>query len=250
MIKNITVLGSGTLIPQKGRSCAGYVLGHSRGSILLDCGPGSLLRLNEAGTPLSDIDLILISHFHLDHTSDLAPLLNSRWLQKSCRDRRLIIAGPVGLKKRFARLFGKEESWIHNLTLDLIELANSSRKIASLKLDTLLTPHTENSICFRLTDEEGSIVFYSGDTDYHESLIPLAREANLAIIECSWTEFPEGEGHLTPQLAGKLASKAQVKRLLLTHFYQEVSEQKVLKQVAKYFHGTVYLAKDLQVYPI
>ena len=252
MITYLTVLGSGTIIPQKNRSCAGYVLHDSGTPILMDCGPGSLLRLGEAGISVRNINLVLISHFPLDHVSDLAPLLMARWLQDIdlAQKGEITVAGPVGLRKWFTLLAEQTEDWLAELKLNLVEMESSSHRFGSLKVDSRPTLHTENSLCFRLTDERGKVLFYSGDTYYSEALVTLARRADLAVIECSVPESRREEGHLSPRLAGKLASEARVKKLLLTHFYEEVLAVKILKQVSAFFSGKVYLARDLKNYSI
>jgi len=73
----LTVLGLGTLVAQKVRSCAGYVLCNGNDHAMLDCGPGCLLRLNQADVAVTDISLVLISHFHWDHIAELPALLNN-----------------------------------------------------------------------------------------------------------------------------------------------------------------------------
>ena len=62
---------------------------------------------------------------------------------------------------------------------------------------------------------------YSGDTDYSEDLIRLAQGADLLICECSLPEEMKVEGHLVPSLAGRIASEAGCRKLLLVHLYPE-----------------------------
>jgi ribonuclease BN (tRNA processing enzyme) len=62
-LTNIAVFSTSTLIDREGKR------------MLMDMGPGCLLRMMDQGLPLSKVDLILISHLHIDHFWDLAPLL-------------------------------------------------------------------------------------------------------------------------------------------------------------------------------
>jgi ribonuclease BN (tRNA processing enzyme) len=253
MIHGLTVLGSGTLIPQRGRSCSAYLVEASPGPLLLDCGPGTLLRLGEAGVPVTEIGLLLISHFHWDHISDLPPLLNSRWLQGGGRSGKLTLVGPRGLAEWLARVVGSEERWLGELQLELREAGGPALKVGSLQIQSGRTLHTAESLCFRLTDEGGRTLFYSGDMGYNEGLLPLALKADLAVVECSWTANtvePGAEGHLRTEQAARLAALAEVRQLLLTHFYHAVSEAATREEVARYYSGPTHLARDLERYPL
>ena len=54
---------------------------------------------------------------------------------------------------------------------------------------------------------------YSGDTDYCDSIVKLARDCDVLILECSFPEGMHCEGHLTPDLAGRIAAEANCKQL-------------------------------------
>ena len=67
-----SVIGCSPAWPNPGGAHSGYVLEHSSGRLLIDCGPGVLGRLREReGWPR--VDAIAITHFHLDHWGDLVP---------------------------------------------------------------------------------------------------------------------------------------------------------------------------------
>ena len=101
--------------------------------------------------------------------------------------------------------------------------------------------HTKNSVSYRIEHNNKSII-YSGDTDYSNEIIKISKNADLLILECS---FPyKAEGHLTPSLCGKIAAKANVKKLVLTHFYPECDKVDIKKQCGKEFNGKIVLAKD------
>ena len=72
---NLLVLGSGTGIPNIKRQAPGYLLTVDGKRILLDSGPGTLQRLIHYGVTYQDIDYILYTHLHPDHTLDLAAIL-------------------------------------------------------------------------------------------------------------------------------------------------------------------------------
>ena len=71
----LTILGSGTCVPSLTRSSCSVLVESGGCKWLIDCGPGTLRRMLEAGTTILDISHLLFSHLHPDHTADFVPLL-------------------------------------------------------------------------------------------------------------------------------------------------------------------------------
>jgi ribonuclease BN (tRNA processing enzyme) len=86
---------------------------------------------------------------------------------------------------------------------------------------------------------------YSGDTDYSENLISIARNADLLICESALPDHLKVKGHLTPSLVGEIASRANVKKLILTHFYPQCNTVDIRKQCRQTYAGPLALAEDL-----
>ena len=105
--------------------------------------------------------------------------------------------------------------------------------------------HTPDSIGLRIEDNSGRSIVYSGDTGYCDEIVDLARDADLLILESSFPDGQEIEGHLTPSQAGEIATRSGARRLLLTHFYPECLKTDIEKQCRKTYHGELILAADL-----
>jgi ribonuclease BN (tRNA processing enzyme) len=88
-------------------------------------------------------------------------------------------------------------------------------------------------------------VVYSGDTDYSENLIALSKDADVLICESAVPDDFRVKGHLTPSLAGDIATRAGVKKLILTHFYPECDNADIEFEVRKAYDGPLVLAEDL-----
>jgi ribonuclease BN (tRNA processing enzyme) len=100
-------------------------------------------------------------------------------------------------------------------------------------------------VAFRLTGPGGKRLVYSGDTDDSEPLADLARQADLLICEASFPESRKVPGHLTPALAGAIAARAGVRRLMLTHFYPVCAETDIAAECRRTYSGPLILARDL-----
>ncbi|MGB3097632.1 MAG: MBL fold metallo-hydrolase, partial [Candidatus Deferrimicrobiaceae bacterium] len=106
-------------------------------------------------------------------------------------------------------------------------------------------------VAFRVEETEtGKVIAFSGDTDVCAGIVTAARNADVAVFECSFPNECKVRGHLTPGEAGELASAARVKKLVLTHFYPECEGADILGQCGETYSGEIILAKDLLRVPV
>ena len=92
----VTLLGTGGMMPLKDRALASAMLSANGRNVLIDCGEGTQVQVRACGLTFKPIDAILITHFHGDHISGLPGLLLS--MGNSGRTEPLLIAGPTGLE--------------------------------------------------------------------------------------------------------------------------------------------------------
>jgi len=235
------ILGSGAILQNEyNRNCSGYLIDRS---LLLDCGPGVWKALGAAGLPADKLHIILFTHFHVDHISDLLPFLLARFLILNEQRTELKIYGPPGLREWFLKVTALAGSWVAKLDIRLIELSGPVYE-GGYEISPAFTGHAEMSVCYRITGPDKKIFFFSGDSDYRQVLIEQADQADLCILEASNTEDTKVAGHLTPALAGKIARSAGVKHLVLTHMYPEVEAIDAISEAGKFFSGMISLARD------
>ena len=241
----LTILGSGTAAPLLDRSNAAYLLETDNKKLLLESGAGTIRGLLEIRADLLDIDYIFYTHLHNDHVNDLGAIIwaNNYGLKRS---KPLNLYGPVGFKK-YAKVLINHllEPQIMYFDVNVNELKSSEFGIGNIAVKTFPTRHssTTKSIIYRFKHKNKTFV-YTGDTDYCEEVIEAAKNADVLMTECSKPDGNKAEGHLTPSLAGKIAAEADVKTLILTHFYPEVLKTDIAKQCRKSFDGRIILAKD------
>src|SRR5271165_4702462 len=91
----VQVLGSGGPEMQDKRASTSYLIWQNgKARLVLDAGGGSALRFGESGAQMSQVDVFLFTHFHVDHSSDFPALVFSSWFED--RDRPLPVYGPAG----------------------------------------------------------------------------------------------------------------------------------------------------------
>lgn len=235
------ILGSGTIHPGIGRNCSGYLVDDT---ILFDCGPGIWKALHTDPKKAGSLAAICLSHFHPDHVSDLGPILMSRWMIEELRAKSLSIYGPAGLRVWFENLKQFLGKWVGQLKLVLNEMDDDQQIFQDYLLRCVKTGHTDNSIAWKIEDKDGRALFYSGDTDWNPALLPYIEKCDLAVVEASNTMETKIKGHLTPELAIRLAEQAEVKKLILTHPYPEVLDYLRLNRGKLKFNGELLLAED------
>jgi ribonuclease BN (tRNA processing enzyme) len=249
----VTILGSGTCVPSLKRSSSSFLLQIRDNLLLFDLGAGTMRRLLEAGFTISQVSHIFLSHLHPDHTGEFVSFLFAAKYPQTYRRRTLFqIIGARGLHNFYDGLRAVYNGWIELEPglMNLIELHNYGRdQLANdaFSVDTLPMSHIESSIGYRITGADGTTVAYSGDTDFCENAVILARGADLLICESALPDGMKVEGHLTPSLAGKIATEAGVKKLLLTHFYPECESVDIEAQCRKTYNGPLILASDLMI---
>lgn len=248
---NVIILGSGTAIPLIDRGSPSLAVVIEGKPILLDMGPGALRQLGRAGISYEQVERIFLTHFHPDYTADLIHLFFASRNPTVLRRRRPFkVAGPTGTARLIAALQEAYPDWLSlpSEVMGIEELdrgRNARRDYGNFTVITTPTDHTPHSLAYRVEDREGKSVVYSGDTGFCDEVIELAQGADLLILESS---FPDGEGckgHLTPSLAGRMATLAGVEWLVLVHFYPESLRTDVAAQCRKTYDGELILGEDL-----
>ncbi|HCK87785.1 MAG TPA: ribonuclease Z [Erysipelotrichaceae bacterium] len=92
---DLCLLGTGGTVPLPNRWLTSLLLRCEGSSLLIDCGEGTQITLHHQGYSVKQIDTILLTHFHADHTAGLPGLLLS--MAKADRTDPVTIYGPKGL---------------------------------------------------------------------------------------------------------------------------------------------------------
>ena len=224
----LVVLGSGTSVPHPQRTAAAFWLETSSGLVLLDCSADATHRMAEEQVDWPNLDVVWISHLHLDHCGGLASFLfGLKWApQIAGRQKPLRIFGCQGTGN-FLRAVDESNHYRlfeQAFPIELREVSADGEEfemMPGLHARTFSTPHTRESMALRLTGNDGVSVVYTSDTGYSEELASFARGADLLILECSfWRDKPTPK-HLDLDEAMRLARLAGTRTLVLTHLYPE-----------------------------
>lgn len=215
----IKVLGTGTCVPSLQRGSSSYFLQTGALNILVDVGPSVVRRLLEFGITTRDVDIIILTHFHVDHTADISTFLFASNYDVESRTKPLVIIGGKGINAFFENLL-KVYPWISPglYDLSLREASEDRLSYGDLVITTTRVEHNDESIAVRI--EQGKSVTFSGDTDYSGNLAMLATGTDLLITECS---FPDKKvkGHLNLPTLNRIVEEAKPRRVIISHLYPE-----------------------------
>jgi len=248
---DVFILGSGTAIPLRDRGSPSLAMLIEGRPILFDMGPGALRQLTKAGINYEQIERVFLTHFHPDHTADLIHFLFASRNPAVMRRRKpFVVTGPSGTGRLIHALQDAYPDWLRLppeiMAVEELETGKSTgRDCGHFTVITTATNHTPHSLAYRVEDREGKAVVYSGDTGFSHEVVDLAHGADLLILESSFPDGDECEGHLTPSLAGRMARLAGVERLVLIHFYPECLRTDVSAQCRRTYKGELILGEDL-----
>jgi len=245
----LTVVGSGTVVPDAQRTCACLYLEAGAARILLDVGPGATHHLARFGLPWASITHVALTHFHADHTGDLPFLFFA--LKHALADPRtdeLTLFGPAGTMERLRALADAFGSYILHpgIRLNVRELGSGheAELAPGVTLRALKTRHTDESIAYRV-DAEGDSFAYTGDTGPDDDLARWLGGVHTLVCECSLPDalsFPE---HMSPAGVAALARVARPERLVLTHVYPQLDRNALPELVRQAgWEGEVLVAEE------
>ena len=243
----VTILGSGTNLHPT-RAAAGYLIQTDQ-RILLDFGPRTLSNLLKTGVDRHTIKHLLFTHYHTDHFSDFLTFFFDAICHSMFAKVRpdLKIYGPPGTKRLFNAMFCTFPNWSDPpFRVTLMEVKDRPFTIGETKVTPLPMTHTDRQVClgYRVESQDRSVAF-SGDAMASQNLVSLCREANVAILDCSFSSHAPGGSHMHAEDCGKVAKKSKAKKLVLSHFYETADRSNVVTQARRFFNGPIVKGKDL-----
>jgi ribonuclease BN (tRNA processing enzyme) len=218
----LTIVGSGDAFGSGGRFNTCFWLETAKGTLAVDFGASALPALKALKLDPNRVDAVVLSHLHGDHFGGLPfLLLDAQFLSR--RERPLLIAGPPGTRARLDALleafFPKStgSKWKFAWRVEEIAIGAPS-DVLGHTLVTAEVVHQSGapSTALRLSDGE-NVFAYSGDTEWTDALLPIAKDADLFVCECYAYEGTKISGHMSWEIIKARRADLAAKRLMVTH---------------------------------
>ncbi len=223
---SVKFLGSGDAFGSGGRLQTCIFIKATGAKFLLDCGASALISMKRFGVSTADIDKILITHLHGDHFGGIPFfILDSQLISK--RTKPLLIAGPPGVKDRIHAameiMFPGSSRVKQKFRIEFLELQAGVRtEIDQVFVTAVGVAHASGSPSYALRIEcAGKSIVYSGDTEWTDNLIEVARGSDLFIAEAYFYE-KKIKFHLNYQTLMEKKDELDCKRIILTHMSDDV----------------------------
>ena len=222
----VRFVGCGDALGSGGRFNTCFHVTGERANFLIDCGASSLLAMKRYGIVRDGIDIILVTHFHGDHFAGLPfVLLDAQFTR---RTRPLVIAGPAGIRERLTQameaLYENSSKTPQKFDLTTVTLApEQTYDLGELKVTPFPVVHGESGgpfLAYRI-ETEGRVITYSADTEWTESLVPAAQNADLFICEAYYYDRIV-KNHLSLKTLEEHLPRIQPKKLVLTHMSDDM----------------------------
>ena len=168
----VTILGSGTAVPDPDRFPSGVLVSTADQVIVVDIGPGVLRRIAQSGCGAGQITTVLLTHYHTDHTADLAALLFALRNPAFAGRQPLRLIGGAGLHTFLGHLTAAWP-WLRpsGYELDVCEIGPGPFALGAIRVTAFPIEHTDASLAYRIESPGGAGVAISGDADVCDGLI-------------------------------------------------------------------------------
>jgi ribonuclease BN (tRNA processing enzyme) len=274
-------------------TCYAVVIGDK--VYVVDCGYGASEQLVRAGLRLQDIRNLFITHNHPDHNIELGTLIYFAWYAGLTRP--LDVYGPPPLKTvldaYLQALKPDVDVWLDDIghppmgpvTAHELSRPQAVMDDGTVKVSCTLVKHTPifKSLGYRI-DAPGRSIAFSGDTSPMESVVQLAKGADVLVHEAIYlhptqpaaragqagdARIDTGDrrgsaiagdpqkllehvisSHTPVEEAGRIAQEAGVRTLVLAHtvsLMPGVTDGMWIAAARKHFSGEVIFAHDLMV---
>lgn len=279
----VILLGTGTPHPLPHRAGSGFWVEMEGKRYLVDCGPGVLARILQAGLSPLDLDGILLTHLHYDHCVDFASTALIRWDQGGDRKEPLPVLGPPGTARFVEQLFSREGVFGPDLQartehpssqfvfesrggtpprewprFEVTELDEQRDPLAlgPFYVTALRNVHAEPqlvTLAYRLQSTSHSLVF-GADGGPNPALPRFADACHLLVHMCHFMNDDLTDPRVTTFTSGhldaaRIAQEAKARRLALVHFTPTMEGPEWMtrleREAKEVYHGELFAGYDL-----
>ncbi|MBN2014581.1 MAG: MBL fold metallo-hydrolase [Candidatus Altiarchaeota archaeon] len=176
--------------------------------ILLDPGPGALVRAHQFKKKPQELDAVLVSHKHLDHYNDAEVMIEA--MTYGTKKKKGILAINKNALEYISEYHQKAVTVIVPKPGEVFTVEN-------IKVKALPTFKHEEGIGFRFITEAG-VLTYSSDTGYSEKLIYGYKDSKILLLNVIFPRTKALESHLNTEDAARIIGDVKPELAIIQHF--------------------------------
>jgi ribonuclease Z len=257
----MTVLGAAGPVPTADNDTSCLVLHSADFALLVDCTGNPIGKLEKAGIAAYELNGVLLTHRHPDHTYGLPLLLQGLGLWADRREPRpgpLIIYGVADVLDHVRQMITTFDllSFLpsHAFLLQEIPMASNHLLLDRSDVSLWTTPveHFVPTVGLKVQNKAtGKSIVYSSDTSPCETFANLASGSTILIHNCNLPAAEHIKGHSNSTEAGEVARLAHVERLVLIHMpVHRYNAQLLVQEAHQVFPGPVEAARPFATYSV
>lgn len=266
----ITLLGTGSPIPDSQRAGPSTLIQSADATFLVDCGRGTLMRLTAAGVIPPMLTAVLITHLHSDHLTALNDVITTNWVMRPTpaplhiygppRMQEVVDATLAALAPDIEYRIAHHDDLEHGPIVEVTEVSpGDTFELGGAVVRVGATDHrpVEPTVAFRI-EANGKSVVLGGDGVPCTALDELCQGADAYVQTVLREDFvrlvpnPRFQEildyHSTVEDAARTAARAGVGTLVLTHYIPGLfpgQEPEWMALAARHFSGPIALGDDL-----
>ena len=270
----VQILGAGGPEIDDGQAGPSYLVwldNHAR--LLVDTAPGSAANFDAAGADFADLDAIVFTHLHADHSADFPAYVKGSYFSE--RERPLTVLGPSGndsfpdTQTFVQRMIGREGAYPY--LADFLTYRSeggykiNARNVPStgqrrwsrfgtqnVRLSAIPVHHGMVPAIAWRAEVDDKVIVFTGDFNNEKNVAArFAENADALVVSHAIPESARGTAkdlHAIPSQLGLVAKQANARMLILGHRMSRTRgrESQSREAIVKNYSGSLIFANDME----
>ncbi|MCX7705143.1 MAG: MBL fold metallo-hydrolase [bacterium] len=193
--------------------------------MLVDPGPGSLVKANKArpALKLSDLDIVFVSHKHIDHVNDVNVIIEA--MTDGGFKKKGMLLCPAEAIENPPVIFPYAARFVEKVEI-LKENFQCSVKNLKLKVPLKLR-HLAETYGFIVEADSVPSIGYIPDTEFFPEIIDAYAGTKIIIVNVVFSQPRPGIMHLSLPEALEIISGIKPEKAILTHFGMTMLKERI-----------------------
>lgn len=232
-----TFLGNSGGIQSKMGGNTSLLISNNETLVLIDTSGSPIKAIEDSGFDSESLDVVLLTHKHIDHIYALPSLIHNLWLKK--RTRALDIYGNeqvIDFACELINLFGlPQKANMFEIVFHKI-VENQELQLKGLYAKPFVVNHGVSTFGFVFTDRKQNKVVYTSDCNASTTLPSFAQDCDVLIHEVA---MQSNKDHTGPEDLIEQTKLIRAKKLMLVHLPPKKEQrEEILKTCKEGFSNT------------